>query len=78
MRNKINNIVTKAKGQVLSVMTRKDKGIEGIMVVALLCVIAVSLTALFRTEAGNLIDSIFGTMETNITNTLFNEFSPTV
>ncbi|MBR2036856.1 MAG: hypothetical protein IKJ39_05555 [Lachnospiraceae bacterium] len=78
MRNKINNIVTKAKGQVLSVMTRKDKGIEGIMVVALLCVIAVSLTALFRTEAGNLIDSIFGTMETNITSTLFNEFSPTV
>ena len=78
MRNKINNIVTKAKGQVLSVMTRKDKGIEGIMVVALLCVIAVYLTALFRTEAGNLIDSIFGTMETNITSTLFNEFSPTV
>lgn len=78
MRNKINNMVTKAKGQVLSVMTRKDKGIEGIMVVALLCVIAVSLTALFRTEAGNLIDSIFGTMETNITSTLFNEFSPTV
>ena len=78
MRNKINNMVTKAKCQVLSVMARKDKGIEGIMVVALLCVIAVSLTALFRTEAGNLIDSIFGTMETNITSTLFNEFSPTV
>ena len=78
MRNKINNIVTKAKGQVLSVMTRKDKGIEGIMVVALLCVIAVSLTAMFRTEAGNMIDSIFNTMTTNINSTLFNEFTPTV
>ena len=78
MRNKINNMVTRAKSQVLSVMARKDKGIEGIMVVALLCVIAVSLTALFRTEAGNLIDSIFNTMTTNINSTLFNEFTPTV
>ena len=78
MRNKINNMVTKAKGQVISVMTRKYKGIEGIMVVALLCVIAVSLTAMFRTEAGNMIDSIFNTMTTNINSTLFNEFTPTV
>ena len=59
-------------------MSRKDAGIEGIMVVALLCVIAVSLTAMFRTEAGNMIDSIFNTMTTNINSTLFNEFTPTV
>ena len=78
MRNKINNMVTKVKGKAISVMSRKDAGIEGIMVVALLCVIAVSLTALFRTEAGNLIDSIFNTMTTNINSTLFNEFTPTV
>ena len=78
MRNKINNMVTKAKSQVISVMNRKDAGIEGIMVVALLCVIAVSLTAMFRTEAGNMIDSIFNTMTTNINSTLFNEFTPTV
>lgn len=78
MRNKINNMVTVAKCKVLSAMSRKDAGIEGIMVVALLCVIAVSLTALFRTEAGNLIDSIFSTMTTNINSTLFNEFTPTV
>lgn len=78
MRNKINNMVTKAKCQVLSVMARKDKGIEGIMVVALLCVIAVSLTALFRTEAGNMIGNIFDTMNTNIDSTLFTEFAPTV
>jgi hypothetical protein len=47
---------------------------ETLMVIALVCVVAVSLTAMFRTEAGTLINSIFDTMTTNINGTLFNEF----
>ena len=44
------------------------------MVIALVCVVAVALTAMFRTEAGTLIGSIFDTMTTNINGTLFKEF----
>ena len=74
MRNKINEIITGAKNKAMNVMNRKDAGIETLMVIALVCVVAVSLTAMFRTEAGTLIGSIFDTMTTNINDTLFKEF----
>ena len=74
MRNKVNALVAGAKNKAMAVMNRKDAGIETLMVIALVCVVAVSLTAMFRTEAGNLIDSIFNTMNTNINNVLFKEF----
>lgn len=75
MKNKINGLVIAAKNKVERVITKKDAGIETIMVIALVCVVAVSLTAMFRTEAGTLINSIFDTMTTNINSTLFKEFT---
>ena len=74
MRNKVNAFVAGAKSKAIAVMNRKDAGIETLMVIALVCVVAVALTAMFRTEAGNLIDSIFNTMTTQINGTLFKEF----
>ena len=75
MRNKVNEIVTKAKIKAAQVLVKKDQGLETLMVIALVCVIAVSLTAMFRTEAGTLLDSIFDTMTKNINDTLFKEFT---
>lgn len=74
MRNKMKARLAGARYKVMNVLQRKDAGIETIMVIALVCVVAVSLTAMFRTEAGNLINSIFDTMTTNINGTLFKEF----
>ena len=74
MRNKINEIVVGAKNKAAQVFAKKDTGMETLMVIALVCVVAVSLTAMFRTEAGTLINSIFDTMTTNINTTLFKEF----
>ena len=74
MRNKLNALVAGAKSKAAAVLNRKDAGIETLMVIALVCVVAVSLTAMFRTEAGTLLDSIFDTMTTTINNTLFKEF----
>lgn len=76
MRNTVKEKVAKVKNQICTIMNGKDKGIAGIVVTVLLCVIAVSLTALFRTEAGNMIDKIFDTMTQNINNILFTEFTP--
>ena len=75
MRNKINEIMISAKNKAAMVLAKKDMGIETLMVIALVCVVAVALTAMFRTEAGTLIDSIFNTMTTNINDTLFKEFT---
>ena len=61
MRNKMNEILVNAKNKATQVISKKDAGIETIMVIALVCVVAVSLTAMFRTEAGTLINSIFDT-----------------
>ncbi|MBR3762329.1 MAG: hypothetical protein IKK59_06260 [Lachnospiraceae bacterium] len=74
MRNKMNEIMVGAKNKAAQVFSKKDAGIETLMVIALVCVVAVSLTAMFRTEAGTLLDSIFNTMTTNINNVLFKEF----
>ena len=74
MRNKVNEIMTGAKNKAVQVFSKKDAGMETLMVIALVCVVAVSLTAMFRTEAGTLIDSIFDTMTTSINDTLFKEF----
>ena len=71
----MNALVAGAKSKAMEVMNRKDAGIETIMVIALVCVVAVSLTAMFRTEAGTLINSIFDTMTNNINTTLFKEFT---
>ena len=76
MRNKMNEIMVGAKNKAAQVFCRKDAGSETLMVIALVCVVAVSLTAMFRTEAGTLLDSIFNTMTTNINGTLFKEFTP--
>jgi len=75
MRNKINEIVIHAKNKAAMVVAKKDAGIETLMVIALVCVVAVALTAMFRTEAGTLIGSIFDTMTTNINDTMFKEFT---
>lgn len=75
MRNKMNEVMVGAKNKAAQVFSKKDAGIETIMVIALVCVVAVSLTAMFRTEAGTLLDSIFNTMTTNINDTLFKEFT---
>ena len=75
MRNKINEIMVGAKNKAAMVLAKKDAGIETLMVIALVCVVAVALTSMFRTEAGTLIDSIFNTMTTNINDTLFKEFT---
>ena len=74
MRNKVNAIVAGAKIKAMEVMNKKDAGMETLMGIALVCVVAVSLTAMFRTEAGTLIDSFFATMTTSINNTLFKEY----
>ena len=74
MRNKINEIMVGAKNKAAMVLAKKDAGIETLMVIAQVCVVAVALTAMFRTEAGNLIGSIFDTMTTNINDTMFKEF----
>ena len=74
MKNKLNEVMVNTKNKVAQVFSKKDAGIETIMVIALVCVVAVSLTAMFRSEAGTLINSIFDTMTTNINNTLFKEF----
>ncbi len=75
MRNKVNALVAGAKSKAMEVVNRKDAGMETLMVIALVCVVAVSLTAMFRTEAGTLINSIFDTMTSNINTTLFKEFT---
>ena len=75
MRNKVNEIMAGAKNKAAVVFSKKDAGIETLMVIALVCVVAVSLTAMFRTEAGTLINSIFDSMTTNINDTLFKEFT---
>ena len=74
MRNKLNALVAGAKCKATAVLNRKDAGIETLMVIALVCVVAVALTAMFRTEAGTLIGSIFDTMTSSINTTLFKEF----
>ena len=74
MRNKVNALVAGAKSKAMAVLSGKDAGIETLMVIALVCVVAVALTAMFRTEAGTLIGSIFDTMTTDINGTLFKEF----
>ena len=75
MRDQINEIMVGAKNKAAMVLAKKDAGIETLMVIALVCVVAVALTAMFRTEAGTLIGSIFDTMSTNINDTLFKEFT---
>ena len=75
MKNKMNVTMVKGKNKLAKLFSKKDAGIETLMVIALVCVVAVSLTAMFRTEAGTLLDSIFGTMTTNINDTLFKEFT---
>lgn len=75
MRNKLKALVARANVKAMEIMVKKDKGIETLMVIALVCVVGVSLTAMFRTEAGNLLHSVFGTMNTNIDNVLFKEFT---
>ena len=75
MKNKMNVTMVKGKNKLEKLFSKKDAGIETLMVIALVCVVAVSLTAMFRTEAGTLLDSIFGTMTTNINDTLFKEFT---
>ena len=75
MRNKMNEIMVGAKNKAAQVFSKKDAGMETLMVIALVCVVAVSLTAMFRTEAGTLLDSIFGPMTTNINDVLFKEFT---
>ena len=75
MRNKMNALVARANVKAMEVMNKKDKGIETLMVIALVCVVGVSLTAMFRTEAGTLLNSVFGTMNTNINDVLFKEFT---
>ena len=75
MRDKINEIMVGSKNKAAMVLAKKDAGIETLMVIALVCVVAVALTAMFRTEAGTLIGSIFDTMSTNINDTLFKEFT---
>ncbi|MBR2038700.1 MAG: hypothetical protein IKA09_13385 [Lachnospiraceae bacterium] len=75
MRNKVNEMKAAAKNKAALVLAKRDAGIETLMVIALVCVIAVALTAMFRTEAGNLINSIFETMTTNINDTMFKEFT---
>lgn len=75
MRNKVNEMMAAAKNKAALVLAKRDAGIETLMVIALVCVIAVALTAMFRTEAGNLINSIFETMTTNINDTMFKEFT---
>ena len=75
MRNKMNEVMVGAKNKAAKVFSKKDAGIETLMVIALVCVVAVSLTAMFRTEAGTLLDSIFSTMTTNINDVLFKEFT---
>ena len=75
MRNKINEIMVGAKNKAAMVLAKRDAGIETLMVIALVCVVAVALTAMFRTEAGTLIGSIFDTMTSNINDTMFKEFT---
>ena len=48
MRNKVNEIVTKAKIKAAQVLVKKDQGMETLMVIALVCVVAVSLTAMLK------------------------------
>ena len=47
MRNKMNEIMVGAKNKAAQVFSKKDAGIETLMVIALVCVVAVSLTAMF-------------------------------
>ncbi len=74
MRKKMNALTLRAKNTAMNLMVKKDKGIETIMQIALVCVISVSVAAMFRTESGNLIGTVMDTMNTNITDTLFKEF----
>ena len=46
MRNKLNALVAGAKCKATAVLNRKDAGIETLMVIALVCVVAVALTAM--------------------------------
>lgn len=75
MRHNMTALMVGAKNKVKGFFEKKDAGIQTLMVIALVCVVAVSLTAFFRTEAGTLINSIFDTMTTNVNNTLFKEFT---
>lgn len=75
MKNNLKEVVANVKCKAAQVCSKKDAGMETLMVIALVCVVAVSLTAMFRTEAGTLINSIFDTMTTNINDTLFKEFT---
>lgn len=75
MRNKMKEVVVSVQNKVANAFAKKDAGMETLMVIALVCVVAVSLVAMFRTEAGTLLDSIFGTMTTNVNDTLFKEFT---
>ena len=75
MKNKMNVTMVKGKNKLAQLFSQKDAGIETLMVIALVCVVAVSLTAMFRTEAGTLINSIFDTMTTNINSVLFKEYT---
>ncbi len=74
MRKKMNAFAVKAKNAATTCLARKNKGIETIMQIALVCVISVSVAAMFRTEAGNLVGTVMDTMNTNIADTLFKEF----
>lgn len=67
---KVRDTVVLAKGKatnkLLSVMSKKSEGAEGIIVAVILIVIAIALAIVFREQIGNAIRNALSTVSTNI------------
>ena len=75
MRNNMTALMVGAKDKVKGFFTKKDAGIQTLIVIALVCAVAVVLTGFFKEKAHELIDTIFNTVTTNVNNTLFKSFT---
>lgn len=73
---KVNKLYLAGRNKVRKLMSRKKKGISTLVVMLLLVVVSVALTALFRTQITNLLNSIFKEVNSQVTGTLFKE--PTI
>ena len=75
MRNNMTALMVGAKNKVKGLLNKKDAGIQTLIVIALVCAVAVVLTAFFKEEAHTLINAIFDTVTTNVNTTLFKDFT---
>jgi len=70
---KMNGAYLSVKNRAGMLLTKRREGISTLVIVLLLIVVAVGLTALFKTQITSLMNSIFKEMNSKVTSSLFSE-----